>query len=109
MRRLLVVVDYQNDFVDGALGFPGAEKLEAPICRKIQEYRNAGDEIVYTMDTHDNEYLKTQEGQKLPVPHTVLGTVGWQLYGRVRDLLTGCRELRKDTFGSGALYDYLKG
>lgn len=109
MRRLLVVVDYQNDFVNGALGFPGAEKLEAPICRKIQEYRDAGDEIVYTMDTHGDGYLETQEGQKLPVPHTVLGTEGWQPYGRVRDLLKGCREFRKDTFGSGGLYDYLKG
>ena len=52
MKRLLIVVDYQNDFVDGALGFPGAEKLAGPIAAKIEAYRERVDEIVWTLDTH---------------------------------------------------------
>ena len=108
-RRLLIVVDYQKDFVDGALGFPGAESLEAPICRKIAEYKSSGGEVVYTMDTHDGMYLDTMEGKILPVPHTVLGTPGWELYGRVKQELEGCREFQKPTFPSGDLYEYLKG
>ena len=108
-KRLLVVVDYQKDFVDGALGFPGAEKLEAPICEKILQYKNNGDDVVYTMDTHGEDYLETLEGRILPVPHTVEGTPGWELYGNVKQALEGCREFRKPTFPSGALYEYLKG
>ncbi len=108
-KRLLIVVDYQKDFVDGALGFPGAEKLEEPICEKILEYKSGGGDIVYTMDTHDETYLNTLEGKVLPVPHTVKGTPGWELYGRVKRELEGCREFQKPTFPSGALYEYLKG
>ena len=83
MKRLLVVVDYQNDFVDGALGFPGAEKLEKPIADKIAAYREAGDEVAFTFDTHRRNYLDTQEGKNLPVAHCVEGTPGHDLYGQV--------------------------
>ena len=69
MKRLLIVVDYQNDFVDGALGFPDAEALDGPIAEKITAYRAAGDMIAYTFDTHHRDYLETQEGINLPVPH----------------------------------------
>ncbi|MBQ9002292.1 MAG: isochorismatase family protein, partial [Eggerthellaceae bacterium] len=62
MKRLLIVVDYQNDFVDGALGFEGAELLDGPIASKIDEYREAGDSIFFTFDTHHKNYLETQEG-----------------------------------------------
>ena len=87
MKRLLVVVDYQNDFVDGALGFPGAEKLEEPIADKIAAYREAGDEVAFTFDTHRRNYLDTQEGKNLPVAHCVEGTPGHDLYGQVADCL----------------------
>ena len=87
MKRLLVVVDYQNDFVDGALGFPGAEKLEKPIADKIAAYREAGDEVAFTFDTHRRNYLDTQEGKNLPVAHCVEGTPGHDLYGQVADCL----------------------
>lgn len=82
MKKLLLVVDYQKDFVDGALGFPGAEKLDGPIARKINEYHAAGDDVAFTMDTHGEDYLQTQEGRKLPVPHCLLNSEGWQLYGQ---------------------------
>lgn len=79
--KLLVVVDYQKDFVDGALGFPGAETLDAGIATKIRAYSQRGDFIVQTMDTHQADYLSTREGLHLPVPHCIAGTDGWQTYG----------------------------
>lgn len=108
MKRLLVVVDYQNDFVDGALGFEGAEKLEEPIVKKIEEYREAGDEICFTLDTHHKDYLDTQEGQKLPIPHCIEGEHGHQLYGKVADMLRDSDEVfLKPTFGSTAFFERL--
>lgn len=108
MKRLLVVVDYQNDFVDGALGFDGAELLEEPICRKIEEYREAGDTVCFTFDTHHHDYLETQEGQKLPIAHCLDGTAGHGLYGKVADMLLDTdRVFYKPTFGSTALFERL--
>ncbi len=108
MKRLLVVVDYQNDFVDGALGFEGAELLDERIAQKIDEYREAGDIIYFTFDTHHRNYLETQEGQKLPVTHCIEGTDGHDLYGEVAQRF---REsdlvLLKPTFGSTALFERL--
>lgn len=74
MKRLLIVVDYQKDFVDGSLGFNGAEKLDARIAEKIASYRATGDEVAFTFDTHHRDYLKTQEGRNLPIEHCVDGT-----------------------------------
>ena len=68
MKKLLLVVDYQKDFVDGALGFSGAEALDGPIAEKIKAYHAAGDDVAFTLDTHQENYLDTQEGKKLPVP-----------------------------------------
>ena len=87
MKRLLIVVDYQKDFVDGALGFPGAEALDGPIAEKIAAYRAAGDDVAFTLDTHGPGYAGTQEGKKLPVPHCIKGEPGWRLYGRTAGLL----------------------
>ena len=85
MNRLLIVVDYQVDFVDGTLGFPGAEALAGPIAQRIQEYRENGDDVVFTFDTHDIDYLETQEGRKLPIAHCIRDTEGWDLYGAVAE------------------------
>ena len=79
MKKLLIVVDYQKDFVDGSLGFPGAERLARPIQEKIEAYRAAGDEVVFTMDTHGENYAQTQEGRNLPVPHCMEESDGWQI------------------------------
>ena len=81
MKKLLLVVDYQKDFVDGALGFPGAEALDGPIAARIRAYRAAGDDVAFTLDTHGEDYAHTQEGRRLPVPHCILNTPGWALYG----------------------------
>lgn len=107
--KLLIVVDYQKDFVDGALGFPGAVALEQPILDKIAAYRQAGDTVAFTFDTHGEDYLSTQEGQHLPVPHTLRGTDGWELYGKVADAIRPqdpC--FHKPAFGAAELFDYLR-
>ncbi len=80
MNRYLFVIDYQNDFVDGALGFPGAEKLDDGIAEKILQYGPG--RVFFTRDTHFENYLDTREGKLLPVVHCVKGTHGWQLYGK---------------------------
>jgi len=101
MKRLLIVVDYQKDFVDGALGFEGAELLEEPILAKIAAYREAGDPVWFTFDTHHPDYANTQEGRKLPIPHCLEGTPGWGLYGKVAEAqLDSDEAFLKPTFGS---------
>ena len=79
MQRYLFVIDYQNDFVDGALGFPGAEKLDERIAAKIRAYGKG--RVLFTRDTHFENYLTTREGKNLPVPHCIHGSHGWQVYG----------------------------
>ena len=107
MKKLLVVVDYQNDFVDGALGFSGAEKLDALICEKIEEYRkDAESDIIFTLDTHGKNYLATQEGKNLPIPHCIAGTHGWELYGRTGEKWSDeDTVIEKPSFGSLELMD----
>ena len=103
--KLLVVVDYQKDFVNGALGFPGAENLDAGIADKIRLYNQQGDYIVQTMDTHHADYLTTREGKHLPVPHCIAGSDGWQTYGETAHAIAeieNCprfRRISKATFG----------
>lgn len=109
MKKLLVVVDYQVDFVSGSLGFEGAKALEEPICRKIEAYTAQGAEVAFTFDTHGDNYGETQEGRLLPVAHCVRGGDGWQLYGRVAGYCnptTPC--FHKPAFGSMALAYYAK-
>ena len=108
MNKLLVVVDYQNDFVDGSLGFPKAAALHDTICEKILSYRDEGQTIVFTLDTHEPNYKKTQEGINLPIPHCIRGTSGHELYGRVNDFSLGCEKFEKGTFGSDLLFAYLQ-
>ena len=85
MNRYLFVIDYQNDFVDGALGFPGAEKLDALIAARVREYGPG--HVIFTRDTHFEHYLSTREGRNLPVVHCVKGTPGWECYGETAKAL----------------------
>ena len=107
MGRLLVVVDMQNDFVDGALGFEGADKIISGIADKIRSYKEAGDEIVYTLDTHHENYMQTQEGKNLPVPHCIKGSEGHALVPALKEILDGCKCFEKPTFGSLELGNYI--
>ena len=110
MKQLLLVVDYQKDFVDGTLGFPGAEKLDEPIAEKIAACRAAGYDVAFTMDTHQENYLDTQEGRKLPVAHCLMNTEGWQLYGKTGQALDKSQDMVicKPTFPSLWLGNWLK-
>lgn len=108
MKKLLIVVDYQNDFVNGSLGFEKAIQLENHIIQLIQDYQKNEDEIVYTMDTHPQNYLETYEGKHLPIVHCIENTEGWHIYGKVKDLLKDCLCFQKTTFPSLDLANYLK-
>jgi len=109
LKSILLVIDYQNDFVDGALGFQKAVLLEDSIADKIRQYRKNGDEILFTFDTHTENYLNTQEGRNLPIMHCIKGTEGWNLYGQIAGL---CAEtdkcIEKIAFGSMDLAKYLE-
>lgn len=107
MKKCLIVVDYQKDFVDGALGFHGAELLEEKILQKIEDYKDQ--DIVFTFDTHAPDYLQTREGQNLPVTHCVKDSAGWALYGKLGDHLAGAKAVfEKNTFGSLELAGFLQ-
>ena len=108
MKRLLVVVDYQNDFVDGALGFKGAELIAPAIAKLIKEFRANKDEVVFTYDTHDEDYLNTVEGKNLPVPHCMKGSDGWALYPSINALLGDSLVFEKPGFGSKELGHYIE-
>ena len=99
MSSYLFVIDYQNDFVDGALGFPGAEKLDGKIAEKIRAYGPG--RVFFTRDTHGPDYLSTREGQNLPVPHCLRGSHGWQVYGETARALeqVGAKAIDKVSFG----------
>ena len=85
MERYLFVIDYQNDFVHGALGFPGAEQLDEKIAAKVRQYGQG--RVLFTRDTHFENYLTTREGRNLPVIHCIKGTQGWQIYGETAKAL----------------------
>lgn len=99
--KILVVVDMQNDFIDGALGTPEAVEIVDRVRAKAEQYQKDGDCVIYTRDTHPENYLETQEGRKLPVVHCVKGTKGWEIADKL--YLQGCEVLDKPTFGSIAL------
>jgi nicotinamidase-related amidase len=107
MKKILIVVDYQNDFVDGSLGFPGAELLDESISRKICEYRDQGYPVVFTLDTHEDDYMSTQEGKNLPVSHCLRGSNGHAVFGKTGVLSRGGTFFEKNTFGSKALFEFL--
>ncbi len=107
MRKLLVVVDMQKDFIDGSLGTKEAEKIVDGVVEEIKKYRT--EDIFATRDTHTEDYLQTQEGKKLPVVHCVKGTEGWEINGKVKEALKGAEVMDKPTFGSKKLAEKIAG
>ena len=97
MKKTLIVVDMQNDFIDMALGTKEAVAIVPKVKEKIQEYVKNGDEIVFTRDTHSETYLQTPEGKKLPVEHCIKGTKGWQIAEGI--YVEGCKIIDKPNFG----------
>lgn len=98
MKKLLVVIDMQNDFVDGALGSKEARAIVSMVKEKVEAYRRCGERILFTRDTHKEDYLDTQEGRRLPIVHCVAGTKGHAI---IEELNTqGYEIMDKPTFGS---------
>lgn len=100
-KKLLIVVDMQNDFIDGALGTAEAQAIVPAVIDRINECRQAGWTLIATLDTHGENYMDTPEGKKLPVPHCIRGTDGWQLRADIAEALgEDCIRVEKPTFGS---------
>ncbi|BEU86621.1 cysteine hydrolase [Selenomonas sp. TAMA-11512] len=111
MRKAIVVVDMQNDFIDGVLGTREAQEMLPRLVAKLEKEQAAGTELVFTMDTHDADYLTTQEGKKLPVEHCIRGTVGWQITDALQSFVCmATAVIEKPAFGAttlpAALADY---
>jgi len=115
-KKLLVVVDMQNDFVSGVLGTSEAQAIVPAVVKKIEAYKDNGDYIVYTMDTHTSDYLATQEGKNLPVEHCIYPSEGWKLNSEIAQALKGSKpvetdrsaEYQKGVFGSWSLGEDIK-
>ncbi len=107
MKKILVIIDMQKDFVDGSLGSKEAVSIVDNVVKKINDH--VGD-IIVTYDTHTNNYMDTQEGKYLPVPHCIKGTDGWKLDKRVQAALDQkiYRSIEKPTFGSLELTEYIR-
>lgn len=108
MKKYLVVVDMQNDFVDGSLGTKEAEAIVDGVAEYARAFEGS---VVFTYDTHGEDYLSTQEGRKLPVPHCIKGTEGWELTPKLEEVRArlGAKVFEKPTFGSTALAAWLVG
>ena len=98
MKKILVVIDMQNDFIDGTLGTKEAQQIVPLVVSKIHSYPQ--DCIYATRDTHPENYLETQEGRNLPVPHCIEGTKGWEIRKEIADAMPGAEIINKPTFGS---------
>lgn len=107
MGKLLVVIDMQEDFITGALGSPEAVKIVKLVEKKIADELSEGNPVVFTKDTHNENYLSTQEGKNLPVKHCIKGTKGWELAPELKDYELGCPVFEKDTFGSTELARFI--
>ena len=97
MKRTLIVVDMQNDFIDMALGTKEAVAIVPKVKEKIEEYEKNGDEIIFTRDTHREDYLQTTEGKNLPIPHCIKGTKGWEIADGL--YVEGSKIIDKPNFG----------
>ena len=113
MKKILVAIDVQNDFIDGSLRNTEAIKKVPNIVKKIREFN--GDAIIYTMDTHGKDYLETNEGKMLRVEHCIKGTNGWKVNGEVNSELISAKlrglkvfEIQKPTFGALNIIDDIK-
>ncbi len=105
MKRFLIVVDMQKDFVDGALGTAEAQAIVPAVAERIRGWDG---DIIVTMDTHGEDYMDTQEGKNLPVPHCIRGTDGWKLRPEIEEALRGAKIYEKPTFGSVKLAEDLR-
>ena len=105
-RKILIVIDMQNDFIDGSLGTKEAEAIVPAVIEKIKEYPKQ--DVYATRDTHPEDYLNTQEGKNLPVEHCIKGTKGWEIRADIAELILKNHIFDKPTFGSVQLAEAVK-
>ncbi len=103
--KVLCVIDMQNDFIDGALGTKEAEAIVENVKAKIELYRKNGDTVIFTRDTHSEDYMNTQEGKNLPVPHCIKGSKGWEVSEKLDT--ASDKIIDKPTFGSFELAEHI--
>ena len=103
--RMTIVVDVQNDFVDGVLGTKEAQEMIPNLVEKLENIKN---EIVFTQDTHKDNYLETAEGKQLPIPHCIKNTFGWQIAPEIQPFIGKNQVIEKAAFGSTRLPSLLK-
>ena len=101
--KVLVVVDMQRDFVDGALGTKEAVEILPAVTARVKKAAEEGETILFTRDTQQENYLETKEGQNLPIKHCIQGTEGWELVPELREYTKGREVINKPTFGSEKL------
>ncbi|MBE5779529.1 MAG: cysteine hydrolase [Clostridiales bacterium] len=99
-KKILIVVDMQNDFINGALGTAEAKGILEPAQKRIEACAKEGYTLFATLDTHFDNYMDTPEGKKLPVPHCIKGTDGWAIHPEINAVLGNCTLVEKTTFGS---------
>ena len=104
MKKVLIVVDMQNDFVTGCLGSKEAQAIVPDMVKFVEDFDGT---ILFTKDTHEENYMETQEGKKLPVPHCIKGTEGWEIIGELRPFADKAVIFEKPTFGSKELAAYI--
>lgn len=105
MRKLLIVIDMQKDFTYGALRNEDAIAVIQKVKEKVEKFKG---EVIFTLDTHGDEYMHTQEGRKLPVPHCIKGSEGHELVDELKPYAENRLVLEKETFGSVKLGEILK-
>lgn len=106
-KEILLVIDMQNDFIDGSLGTEEAKQIVGKVIEIVNTFEKENKDIYYTKDTHGKNYLETQEGKKLPLEHCIKNTLGWE----IPTLILGSYDhqiFEKETFGSKLLFDTLK-
>lgn len=106
MSRALIVIDMQNDFVTGSLGTKEAQNIVEGVVKKVKQYKQQGLDVIFTRDTHEENYLETMEGRKLPVRHCIRGNEGWEIIRELEPYVETVFD--KPAFGSLKLIEYVK-
>lgn len=107
MKKLLVVVDMQNDFISGVLGTDEAKKIVPDIAKYIKEFRESGHDVIFTMDSHHDNYDETLEGKNNPIKHCIVGTDGWSIVSELEEEGVDPTVFMKETFGCTTLGYYV--
>ncbi len=107
-KSLLIIVDMQNDFIDGSLGFDKARTIIPAITNLISKFQNSNNEIIFTQDTHFKDYLQTTEGQNLPIIHCIKGTRGHEICDDLKPFISHYKVFEKSGFGSLEIGNFIK-